>query len=88
MKAGHFLANCVWEGPRWPMQDPNKGRMQKAKKRDRSSLLILYLKEDNLYYSGKEEGGKTFYKFNVHKVNDELLDRVSESVSETWKGLE
>ena len=79
----------VGERPWWPMQCLNKGRKKKAKgleeREIRSSLLILDLKDGNLYDSGKQ-GGKTFHKLHVLRMNDDLWDRVHGLGIETWKG--
>ena len=51
----------------------------------RSSFLILDLKDDKVYDSGKQAEGKTFHKLHVLGVNDDLWDKVHELGSETWK---
>ena len=50
--------------------------------------MILDLKDDKLYDSGKQGEGKTFHKLHVLGVNDDLWDRVRGLGSETWRGYE
>ena len=42
----------------------------------RSSLLMLDLKPDKLYDSGKEDEGKTLHVSQVLGMNEDLWDRV------------
>ena len=70
-----YVEERLW----WPIQSPNKGRKKKAKKakrRERSLLLILDLKDGKLRDSGKQEEGKTFHKLHVLGMNDDLWDRI------------
>ena len=79
----------VGESPWWPIQSPNKGRKQKAKRRGiRSSLLILDLKDGRLQDSGKQDEGKRPHKIHVFGMNDDLWNRVCGLGCETWKGCE
>ena len=55
---------------------------------NRSSLLILDLKDGKLLDSGKQEEGKMFHKLHVLGMNDDLWDRVCGLDSETLKGCE
>ena len=48
-----------------------------------SSLLVLDLKTDTLYDSGKEDKGKTFHVVQVIGMNEDLWDEVRGLGSET-----
>ena len=55
-----YVEERLW----WPIQSPNKGRKKKTNREIRSSLLILDLKDDKLWDSGKLEG-KMFHKLQL-----------------------
>ena len=49
---------------------------------------MLYLKDDKLQDSGKQQEGKTFHKLHVSGMNDDLWDKGRGSGNDTWKGCE
>ena len=70
-----FLVSYIEERPWWPIPSPNKGKKQKAKRREISSgLLVLDLKYGKLQDSEKEEEGRMFHKLHALGMNDDLWE--------------
>ena len=79
-----FLLSSVEERPWWPIQSLNKGKKESERlrgERDQVKFIDLDLKDGKLQDSGKQEEGKTFHKFHVLGMNDELWDESS------WKSM-
>ena len=57
---------------------PKKGRKKglSRERETRSILLMLDLKTDELYDSGKEDEGKTFHVLQLLGMNEDLWDKV------------
>ena len=65
------------------LREGEREREREREREIRSSLLMLDLKIDKLYNSGKEDEGKTFHFLQVLGMNEDMWDRVCGLGSET-----